>query len=53
MRSEDSITIKTRWRYTEEFKVAVPLARYAATVAQVARNLGIADHLGYRWRAEQ
>lgn len=55
MKSEDSMTTKTRRRYTEEFKAeAVRLVRDSAQpVAQVARNLGIADHLLYRWRAEQ
>jgi transposase len=49
------MTTKTRRRYTEEFKVeAVGLVRDSARpVAQVARDLGIADHLLYRWRAEQ
>lgn len=55
MKSEDSMTTKTRRRYTEEFKAeAVRLIRDSAQpVAHVARNLGIADHLLYRWRAEQ
>jgi transposase len=46
---------KTRRRYTEEFKAeAVRLIRdLAQPVAQVARDLGVADHLLYRWRAEQ
>lgn len=46
---------KTRRRYTEEFKAeAVRLIRDSAQpVAQVARDLGVADHLLYRWRAEQ
>ncbi len=55
MKSEGSMTIhKTRQRYTEEFKAeAVRLVRDSAQpVTQVARNLGIADHLLYRWRAE-
>ena len=55
MKSEDSMTTKTRRRYTDEFKAeAVRLVRDSAQpVAQVARNLGLADHLLYRWRAEQ
>jgi len=56
MKSEGSMTIhKTRRRYTEDFKAeAVRLVRDSARpVAQVARDLGIADHLRYRWRAEQ
>jgi len=54
MKSEDSMTTKTRRRYTDEFKAeAVRLVRDSAQpVAQVARNLGLADHLLYRWRAE-
>ena len=46
---------KTRRRYTEEFKAeAVRLVRDSArSVTQVAQDLGIADHLLYRWRAEQ
>lgn len=55
MKSEDSMPTKTRRRYTDEFKVeAVRLVHDSARpVAQVARDLGIADHLLYRWRAEQ
>ena len=55
MKSEDSMNTKTRRQYTEEFKTeAVRLVRDSARpVAQVARDLGIADHLLYRWRAEQ
>ncbi len=55
MKSEDSMITKTRRRYTEAFKAeAVRLVRDSAQpVAQVARDLGIADHLLYRWRAEQ
>jgi transposase len=55
MKSEGSMTIhKTRRRYTEEFKAAaVRLVQDSAQpVTQVARDLGIADHLLYRWRAE-
>ena len=46
---------KTRRSYTEAFKEeAVRLVRESGhPVAQVARDLGIADHLLYRWRAEQ
>lgn len=49
------MSTKTRRQYTEEFKAeAVRLVRDSARpVAQVARELGIADHLLYRWRAEQ
>lgn len=55
MQSEDRMLTKTRRRYTEEFKAeAVRLIRDSARpVAQVARDLGVADHLLYRWRAEQ
>lgn len=55
MKSEEPMITKTRRRYTEEFKAeAVRLIRdLAQPVAQVARDLGVADHLLYRWRAEQ
>ncbi len=55
MKSEDRMSTTTRRQYTEEFKTeAVRLVRDSARpVAQVARDLGIADHLLYRWRAEQ
>jgi len=55
MKLEDCMNPKTRRQYTEEFKAeAVRLVRDSARpVAQVARDLGIADHLLYRWRAEQ
>jgi len=55
MKSEGSMTTKTRRQYTEEFKAeAVRLVQDSARpVAHVARDLGIADHLLYRWRAEQ
>lgn len=55
MKWEGSMSTKTRRQYTEEFKTeAVRLVRNSARpVAQVARDLGIADHLLYRWRAEQ
>jgi transposase len=55
MKSEDRMTTKTRRQYTDEFKTeAVRLVRDSARpIAQVARDLGIADHLLYRWRAEQ
>ena len=46
---------KTRRSYTETFKEeAVRLVRESGQpVSHVARDLGIADHLLYRWRAEQ
>jgi transposase len=55
MKSEEQMTTKTRRRYTDEFKAeAVRLVRDSARpVAHVARDLGIADHLLYRWRVEQ
>jgi transposase len=55
MKLEDCMSTKTRRQYTEECKAeAVRLVRDSARpVAQVARELGIADHLLYRWRAEQ
>ena len=55
MKSEDSMITKTRRSYTEAFKEeAVRLVRESGhPVAQVARDLGTADHLLYRWRAEQ
>lgn len=54
MKSEGSMTTETRRQYTEAFKEeAVRLVRESAQpVAQVARDLGIADHLLYRWRGE-
>jgi transposase len=55
MKSEEGMTTKTRRQYTNECKAeAVRLVRDSARpVTQVARDLGIADHLLYRWRAEQ
>jgi transposase len=55
MRSEDRNDHQTRRQYTDEFKTeAVRLVRDSARpVTHVARDLGIADHLLYRWRAEQ
>ena len=55
MKSKDSMSTKTRRAYTEAFKEeAVRLVRESEhPVAQVAQDLGIADHLLYRWRAEQ
>jgi transposase len=55
MKLEDRMSTKTRRSYTETFKEeAVRLVRESGQpVTQVARNLGIADHLLYRWRAEQ
>ncbi len=55
MQSEDRMSSKTRRQYTEDFKAeAVRLVQESGQpVAHVAQNLGIADHLLYRWRAEQ
>ena len=55
MQSEDRMSSKTRWQYTEDLKAeAMRLVQESGqSVAQVAQNLGIADHLLYRWRAEQ
>lgn len=55
MQSEDRMSTKTRQSYPEALKEeAVRLDRESGhPVAQVARDLGIADHLRYRWRAEQ
>jgi len=55
MKLEDSMSTKPRRQYTEEFKTeAVRLVRDTARpVTHVARDLGIADHLLYRWRAER
>ncbi len=49
------MSTKTRRQYTDEFKAeAVRLVRDSARpVTHVARDLGTADHLLYRWRAEQ
>jgi len=49
------MSTKTRRSYPETFKAeTVRLVRESGyPVAQVARDLGIADHLLYRWRAEQ
>jgi transposase len=45
----------TRRRFTDEFKLeAVRLIRESGRpVAQVARELGISDHVLSRWRSEQ
>jgi transposase len=55
MKLEGSMSTKSSRQYTEEFKTeAVRLVRDSARpVPQVARDLGIADHLLYRWRVEQ
>ena len=55
MKSEERMTTKTRWRFTDDFKAEKGLvgARLGTPIAQVARDLGIADHLLYRWRAEK
>jgi transposase len=55
LKSEDNMSTTTRRSYTETFKEeAVRLVRESGQpVTHVARNLGIADHLLYRWRVEQ
>ncbi len=55
MQSEGRMSKKTRRSYTAAFKEeAVRLVRESGhPVAQVARDLGRADHLLYRWRVEQ
>lgn len=54
MKSEGRMGTGTRRRYTEDFKQeAVRLVRDSARpVAQVARDLGIAESLLYRWRTQ-
>lgn len=49
------MSTKTRWSYTAVFKEeTVRFVRKSGhPVTQVARDLGIADHLLYRWRAGQ
>jgi transposase len=49
------MSAQKRRKYTEEFKTeAVRLVRESdKPVAQVARELGIADNLLYRWRTEE
>ena len=47
------MSASTRRRDTEEFKrEAVRLVRDAHSVAQVARDLGIPEHVLYRWRVQ-
>lgn len=54
MKSEDHMPTPRR-QYTDEFKQeAVRLVREAGRpIAQVARDLGIAESMLYRWRAAQ
>jgi transposase len=54
MKSEDHMATLRR-QYTDEFKQeAVRLVREAGRpIAQVARDLGIAESMLYRWRAAQ
>lgn len=54
LKSEVTMPVRTRRRYTEEFKMeAVRLVRESAhPVAQVARDLGIPDNVLYRWRVQ-
>jgi transposase-like protein len=55
MKLEVSMATPTRRQFTDAFKSeAVRLTRESGRpVAQVARELGIADNLLYRWRGEQ
>ena len=55
LKLDNKMSTKTRLSYTESFQEeAVRLVRESGhPVAHVARELGIADHLLYRWRAEQ
>lgn len=55
MKSEVRMPSTTRRQFTDAFKSeAVRLTRESGRpVAQVARELGIADNLLYRWRSEQ
>ncbi|MBK9308343.1 MAG: tetratricopeptide repeat protein [Nitrospira sp.] len=51
---EGSMSTKTRRQYTEEFKTeAVQVGPRLGTTGCADRDLGIADHLLYRWRVEQ
>ena len=54
MKSEDRMPTPRR-QYTDEFKQeAVRLVREAGRpIAQIARDLGIAESMIYRWRATQ
>jgi len=54
MQSEVRMTGQTRRQYAEAFKQeAVRLVQESARpVAQVARDLGIAENLLYRWRSQ-
>lgn len=51
MKSKDEMITKARRQYTETFKdETVRLMRDSVQpVEQMARDLGIADHLLYRW----
>ena len=55
MKSEVSMPKATRRQFTDAFKSgAVRLTQESGRpVAQVARELGISDHVLYRWRTEQ
>jgi transposase len=55
MKLEVSMAVPTQRPFTDAFKSeAVRLIRESdRPVAQVARELGIADNLRYRWRGEQ
>ena len=51
--SSHTLTMKTRKRYTDEFKAqAVQLLEIGKPVSDVAADLGISTDLLYRWRRE-
>jgi transposase len=51
VKSEVTMLVKARRRYTEEFKIeAVRLVRESAH--PVARDLGIPENVVYRWRTQ-
>ena len=54
LKSEVTMPVRTRRRYTEEFKrEAVRLVRESThPVAPVARDLGIPENVWYRWHAQ-
>jgi transposase len=55
MKLEGTMPATTRRQFTDAYKLeAVRLIRESGRpVAQVARELGISDHVLYRWRTEQ
>jgi transposase len=55
MELKDSMTTTTRRQFTHAAKIeAVRLSRESGRpVAQIARELGMFDHVLYRWRSAQ